>query len=117
MLFLQGDAANDFYVVREGEVQILVPAINGPALDVQTLGKGDVIGWSWLIPPYRWTFEAKAKSHAILLVFDGKAIMQECEQDPALGFALMKTFASLMSQRLHAARLKMMESWVPSGWA
>lgn len=44
VLFLQGDAANHFYVVRHGEVQILVPAINGPALDVQTLGKGDVIG-------------------------------------------------------------------------
>jgi CRP-like cAMP-binding protein len=117
LLFRQGDAADRFYLLREGSVRVGVPAINGPALEIQTLGPGEVIGWSWLIPPYQWSFEARAASDASLISFDGKAILQECEQDPALGYALMKIFAALMSQRLHAARLKMMESWAPSGWA
>ena len=117
LLFSQGTAAEHFYVLREGTVQIRVPAINGPALDVQTLGADDVIGWSWLIPPYQWTFEARAQTDSTLLVFDGKAILQECEQDPALGYALMKIFAALMSRRLHAARRKLMDSWAPPGWA
>ncbi len=117
VLFSQGDAAQHFYVLREGAVQIGVPAINGPALEVQALGADAVIGWSWLIPPYRWSFEAKAQSDASLVAFDGKAILQECEKDPALGYALMKVFAALMSQRLDAARIKMMESWMPPGWA
>ncbi|MBW4049057.1 MAG: cyclic nucleotide-binding domain-containing protein [Proteobacteria bacterium] len=117
VLFSQGDAAQHFYVLREGAVQIGVPAINGPALEVQALGADAVIGWSWLIPPYRWSFEAKAQSESSLVAFDGKPILQECEKDPALGYALMKIFAALMSQRLDAARLKMMDSWMPPGWA
>lgn len=117
VLFLQDQAADAFYVVREGRVKICVPAINGPGVEVQTLGPWDVIGWSWLIPPYRWAFEAKALTPVTLLRFDGKAILQECEQDPALGYAVMKMFATLMSERLHAARLRMMASWAPPGWA
>ncbi|MGA8008416.1 MAG: cyclic nucleotide-binding domain-containing protein [Thiomonas sp.] len=117
LLFRQDQSADAFYVVRSGEVLIGVPAINGPGVEVQTLRKHDVIGWSWLIPPYKWTFEAKMLGPTTLLRFDGKAILQECEQDSALGYALMKIFAGLMSVRLQAARLRMMESWAPAGWA
>ena len=117
VIFLQDKEADAFYIVREGKVQIQVPAINGPGVEVQALGEWDVIGWSWLIPPYRWAFEAKALTPVTLLRFDGKAILQECESDSALGYALMKIFAGLMSERLRAARLRMMESWAPPGWA
>ena len=116
-LFRQGDAADRFYVLREGAVQVGVPAINGPELEVQSLGPGDVIGWSWLIEPYRWAFDARVTRDARLLAFDGQQIMVECERDPALGYALFKVFAALMSTRLQAARTRMMESWAPPGWA
>ena len=117
VLFQQGQVADAFYILRTGSVQIGVPAINGPGVEVQTLGAHDVLGWSWLIPPYQWTFEAKSLTPSTLLRFDGKAILQECERDPALGYALMKIFAALMSVRLQAARLRMMECWAPPGWA
>ncbi|WP_449371568.1 Crp/Fnr family transcriptional regulator [Thiomonas sp.] len=117
VIFLQEQEADAFYVVLDGKVQIQVPAINGPGVDVQALGKWDVIGWSWLIAPYRWAFEAKALTPVTLLRFDGKAILKECEHDTDLGYALMKIFAGLMSERLHAARLRMMECWAPPGWA
>jgi CRP-like cAMP-binding protein len=117
LLFRQGESAEHFYILREGSIKVEVPAISGPALVVQTLGEGDVLGWSWLIPPYRWTFEAKAVKDSKVLMFDGKFLLQHCESDADFGYALMKRFAGLMSERLHAARLKMMDSWAPAGWA
>lgn len=116
-LFRQQDPAEHFFILKTGAIKVEVPSINGPALEVQTLGADDVLGWSWLIPPYRWTFEAKAQSDSTVLVFDGKSLLQQCEKDCDFGYALMKRFTGLMSQRLHAARQKMMDSWAPAGWA
>lgn len=117
MLFRQEDPAEHFYILLAGSIQVEVPSIMGPALVVQTLGADEILGWSWLIPPYKWTFEAKADHESKVLVFDGKALLAHCESDHNFGYALMKRFAGLMSQRLHAARLKMMDSWAPAGWA
>lgn len=117
MLFRQEDSAESFYIMVDGSIDVGVPSIMGPALVVQTLGKDDILGWSWLIPPYKWTFEAKANRDSTVLVFDGKALLQHCENNTDFGYTLMKRFAGLMSQRLHAARMKMMDSWAPAGWA
>lgn len=117
LLFRQEDSAERFYILLAGSIRVEVPSIMGPALVVQTLGPDDVLGWSWLIPPYKWTFEAKADHDSKMLVFDGKALLAHCEKDTGFGYALMKRFAGLMSERLHAARLKMMDSWAPAGWA
>lgn len=117
LLFRQADSAEHFYILMDGSIQVDVPSIMGPALVVQTLGTDQVLGWSWLIPPYKWTFEAKALSDSKVLVFDGKALLQQCENDNTFGYALMKRFTGLMSERLHAARMKMMDSWAPAGWA
>lgn len=116
-LFKQQDAATHFYIVRDGSITVEVPSLYGPPLVVQTLGVDDVLGWSWLIPPYTWTFEAKADTDSKVLMFDGKALLKYCEKNTDFGYALMKRFAGLMSERLQAARLKMMESWAPAGWA
>jgi len=117
LLFKQEDPAEHFYILLEGSIEVEVPSIMGPALIVQTLGKDDILGWSWLIPPFKWTFEAKAHKESRVLAFDGKALLQQCEEDNDFGYALMKRFAGLMSERLHAARLKMMDNWAPPGWA
>ena len=117
LLFNQEEPAEHFYVLIDGAIEVEVPAIAGPNLVVQSLGADDVLGWSWLIPPYRWTFEAKATSDSKVIVFDGKSLLQYCEKNHHFGYSLMKHFAGLMSERLHAARLKMMDSWAPAGWA
>ena len=117
LLFNQEEPAEHFYILIEGAIEVEVPAIAGPNLVVQSLGADDVLGWSWLIPPYKWTFEAKATADSKVLVFDGKALLQHCEKDHDFGYSLMKRFAGLMSERLHAARLKMMDSWARTGWA
>lgn len=117
ILFRQGENADKFYVVRGGRISIQIPAIMGPNLEIQMLGKDQVLGWSWLIPPYKWTFQTRAEEDSELLEFDGTAILARCEQEPKFGYELLKRFAALMSERLNAARQKMMDEWNPAGFA
>jgi CRP/FNR family transcriptional regulator, cyclic AMP receptor protein len=117
ILFRQGENADKFYVVCSGRISIQMPAIMGPALEIQTLGKGQVLGWSWLISPYKWNFQTKAEEDSELLQFDGTAILARCEQEPKFGYELLKKFAALMSVGLNAARQKMMDEWNPVGFA
>lgn len=116
-LFKQDDDARRFYILRSGRVRVEIPSLYGPPLEVQSLGPDEILGWSWLIAPYRWTFAAIAETDSRLLVFDGESLLGHCEKDPAFGYALMKRFTALMSERLHAARLRMMENWSPPGIA
>ena len=117
VLFKQGDHADKFFLLRNGQVSIQVPALVGPTLEVQTLGKDQVLGWSWLIPPYRWNFLARAVEDSELLQFDGITILAHCGEDPKFGYELFRCFAALMSERLDAARQKMMDQWNPPGFA
>ena len=117
ILFLQGERADKFYVVRSGRISIQMPAIMGPTLEIQTVDEDQVLGWSWLISPYRWNFQTKAEEDSELLQFDGVAILARCEQEPKFGYELLKKFAGLMSVRLNAARQKMMDEWNPVGFA
>ena len=117
VLFQQGKPADKFYLVREGRVSVQVPALVGPAMELQVLGENQILGWSWLIPPYRWNFMARALEDSVVLEFDGTAILARCEQDPEFGYELFKRFTELMSTRLNAARQTMMEQWNPPGFA
>lgn len=117
VVFRYGDRADHFYLVSSGHVSVEVAAISGPALELQDLGPGATVGWSWLIPPHRWNFNARAISPAEVIEFDGSAVLARCEEDPRFGYALLKRFATLMSERLAFARQKMMEAWSPAGFA
>ena len=117
VLFQQGKIADKFYLVRKGQVSVQVPALVGPPLELQILGDNQILGWSWLIPPYRWNFLARATEDTELLEFDGRAILARCEKDPKFGYELLKRFTALMSERLNVARQKMMDQWNPPGFA
>jgi CRP/FNR family cyclic AMP-dependent transcriptional regulator len=117
VLFRQSDRAHHFYLIRNGTISIEVPAITGPTLKVQSLGAGQILGWSWLIPPYKWNFQARAEEQTSLFAFDGDAVLARCEEEPQFGYALLKRFASLMAERLEVARRKMMDQWNPPGFA
>jgi len=116
-LFQQGKPADKFYMLRNGRVSVQVPALVGPPLELQVLGEDQILGWSWLIPPYRWNFQARAVEDTDLIEFDGSAILARCEKDPKFGYELFKRFTGLMSARLEAARQKMMDQWNPPGFA
>lgn len=113
-VFRQDESARHFYLITKGEASIQIPSIYGPPLIVQKLGAGELLGWSWLIPPYKWHFDARATSDLDVIEFDGARLLQRCEKDPALGYQLLKRFSALMSDRVQAARLKMMEVCEPT---
>jgi CRP-like cAMP-binding protein len=117
VVFHFGDRATRFYLVVAGHISVEVAAIEGPALQLQDLGPGMVLGWSWLIPPHRWAFQARATTPLEVIEFDGDAVLAQCEANPAFGYTLLKRFSALMSERLHQARQRMIEEWRPEGLA
>lgn len=117
VLFQYGDRATQFFLVLEGHLSLEIAAIEGPALELQDLGPGRIAGWSWLISPNRWNFQARARTAIEYLEFDGTAVFAECERNPKFGYELLKRFSTLMSERLQFARQKMMQEWKPLGFA
>lgn len=117
VLFRIGDSASSFYVVGKGAIQLEVPAISGPTLEVEHLGPDQVLGWSWLIPPYRWNFNARTEAESELLMVEGSPVLERCERDAEFGYQLLKRFSALMSERLNVARQKMIDQWNPPGFA
>jgi CRP/FNR family transcriptional regulator, cyclic AMP receptor protein len=115
MLFRDGDEANTFYVIRHGAValEMFVPS-RGP-VTVETLEAGDVVGWSWLFPPYRWHFDARALSLVRATTFDGACLRGKCEADPKLGYELMSRFAQVAIERLQWTRLRLLDVYGYAG--
>ncbi len=103
--------AHEFFIVRQGRVSIEVPSIEGDSLDIQTVGDGSLLGWSWLIPPYRWSFDARAVAPSTVISVNGDRLRAACDADPKLGYLLMKRFAFLMAERLNAARIAAMRHY------
>ena len=108
-IFREGDPADAFYVVRHGSVALeaFVPA-RRPAV-IETIEAGEVLGWSWLFPPYRWHFDARALTPVRALGFDGACLRGKCEADPALGYDLMGRFAQVVIERLQWTRLRLLD--------
>ncbi len=80
-----------------------------PPVVVQTLGAGEILGWSWLVPPYRWMFDARAVEPTRAIALDGKCLRGKCEDDHDLGYELLKRFAHIIEERLQAARLQLLD--------
>ena len=114
-LFREGEDANTFYVIRAGKIAIEIFSPKRGALTIQTLGEGEVLGWSWLFPPYRWHFDAKALELTRAISLDGKCLRDKCEVDHDLGYELMKRFSDVMIQRLQATRLQVLDLYAENG--
>jgi CRP/FNR family transcriptional regulator, cyclic AMP receptor protein len=108
-LFRDRDEANTFYVIRQGSVALEMFVPTRGAVTIETLEAGDVLGWSWLFPPYRWHFDARALSLVRATTFDGACLRAKCEADPKLGYDLMSRFAQVAIQRLQWTRLRLLD--------
>jgi CRP/FNR family cyclic AMP-dependent transcriptional regulator len=108
LLFREGGDADSFYVVRYGRVALEVHDPRGGTLVVDTADEGDVVGWSWLVPPYRWIFDARAVTPTSAVQFDGVCMRGKCEADPQLGYALMQRVTRVMYARLQASRIRLL---------
>ena len=107
-LIREGEQADNFWVIREGRVAVgvLTP---GRMITLETLHRGDILGWSWLLPPYRWRFDAEALDEVHAIVYEADCLREKCLSDPALGFHLTQRFASVLDERLQSARMQVLD--------
>ncbi len=108
-IFYEGDPANRFYLILEGRVSLESPieevgGFRSGAVQIQTVGKGDVLGWSWLFPPYYWHFDARAVTPVKAIFFYGTALREEGERDHDFGYELMKRLSQIVIARLQMTR-------------
>jgi CRP/FNR family cyclic AMP-dependent transcriptional regulator len=108
LLLTEGADADAFYVVRHGRVAVEVHDPRGGTLVVDTADEGDVVGWSWLVAPYRWLFDARAVIETSAIQFDGVCLRGKCDADPTLGYALMQRVTQVMYERLQASRIRLL---------
>jgi len=102
MIFREEEEANEFYVIREGKVALDLHSPNSGIITIDTLEDGEILGWSWLVPPYYWRFDARATQNTRAIALDGKCLRDKCESDHNLGYELLKRFTSIIEQRLQA---------------
>jgi CRP-like cAMP-binding protein len=115
MLFREGEPADVFFLVRHGmlALETFVPA-RGPML-IETIGSGEVLGWSWLFQPYKWHFDVRAITGIRATRFDGLCLREKCDADPALGYALMQCFARVAITRLQWTRRRLVDIYAHDG--
>jgi CRP-like cAMP-binding protein len=106
-IFHEGEEANTFYLIRQGKVALQIFSERRGPLTILTLGEGEILGWSWLFPPYRWKFSARTLEPTRVFAIDGQCLRAKAEQDHELGYELLKRFAYVVEDRLEAMRLQL----------
>jgi CRP/FNR family transcriptional regulator, cyclic AMP receptor protein len=105
----EGDPANTFYLIREGKVAVEVLAPQHKPIIISTLSVGEILGWSWLVPPFQWKFHARAVDDVRAIALDGKCLRTKCEENHDLGYEVLKRFAQIVEQRLEATRFQLLD--------
>lgn len=108
-LFKENEEANSFYIVRNGKIALEIYSPEKGAIVIQTIGEGEMIGWSWMVPPYHWKFDARAIELTRLIELDGTCLRNKCESDPKLGYEIMKRLANVFEQRINSLRLQFLD--------
>jgi CRP/FNR family transcriptional regulator, cyclic AMP receptor protein len=114
-LFREGDPADTFYVIRRGTVALDIHVPAREPVTVETLHGGDLLGWSWLFPPYKWSFDGRAVEDTSAISLDGACLRGKCDDDHELGYELMKRFAQVIVDRLQATRLRLLDVYGRGG--
>lgn len=110
IIFHEGEPANRFYLICRGKIALETRLKDKPAAPVQFLGAGDVLGWSWLFPPYYWHFDARAVEPTSAIFFYGTRLREECDEDPAFGYGLMERVAEIAITRLQRVRSQLLQT-------
>lgn len=108
LVFREGDRADACYLLRAGHVGLQLHAPDGP-LVVETLAGERVLGWSWLVPPHRWRFDAVAIDDVDALRLDARCLRRLLDTDPALGFAVSRILLATVSDRLEHTRIRLLD--------
>ena len=111
VVFREGETANRFYLIEEGEIVLEAAGRGDQPVVIETLGCGDLLGWSWLFPPYVWHFTARATQPTSAIFFYGTVLREYCEKNHALGFELFKRMSAVMTHRLQLTRARFLSSY------
>jgi CRP-like cAMP-binding protein len=107
----EGEMANKFFLIRTGRVALEIDVSGRGGLRIQTSGPGEVLGWSWLISPYRWHFSGIAVMDTRAIALDAECLRNKCETDPKFGYEMLKRLALVMERRLEATRLQLLDMY------
>jgi CRP/FNR family transcriptional regulator, cyclic AMP receptor protein len=105
----EGNLANRFYLIREGKVALELFVPERGSVMMATVGAGEILGWSWLVPPFIWRFDARAIEMTRAIALDGECLRAKCDANPRLGYELLKRVAGVFADRLSATRLQLLD--------
>ncbi|MEK6675805.1 MAG: cyclic nucleotide-binding domain-containing protein [Planctomycetota bacterium] len=108
-LLKEGEDARVLYLLRAGKVGIEAHVPGKGAMQVGRVGEGDVLGWSWLVQPYRWHFDARAVEVTRALELDGTCLREKFEKDHELGYEVLKRFVAVIAQRLEWTHMQVLD--------
>ena len=108
-IFAEGGAADRFWLIEAGSAALDLRVPGRGDQVIETLTEGSVLGWSWLHAPYRWQFGAVARDRLDTIEFDGGSVRERCDADPAFGYAMLRQFTPVITERLHATRLRLLD--------
>jgi CRP/FNR family transcriptional regulator, cyclic AMP receptor protein len=109
-LFEEGATADRFWLVDAGHVKLDAMMPGGSRLIIETLGRGDIVGLSWMMPPYQWGFGAITAQPTQAFEFDARAVRDACDDDPGLGYEISRRFSMAVVRRLQATRTRLLET-------
>lgn len=106
-IFEEGGFASKFWLIQSGHValDVLVPGSGRVIID--TIGIGDLLGCSWLFPPYRWAFGAVCVTPVHTFEFNAAAIRTCCAADAAFGAEFRDRLLRVLARRLQSTRTRL----------
>lgn len=116
-VFREGQRADHFWTLRSGAVRLDLQVPTHPPVVLETLHRGDLLGWSWLFPPYEWQFGARTEGAVTAWEFDAVAVRELCEADPAFAQGLLFHVARVIAHRLVTSRMRLLHMYGPYGFA
>jgi CRP/FNR family cyclic AMP-dependent transcriptional regulator len=108
-LMREGDPADTFFVIRHGRVAMEIFVPQRGAVTIETIDDGDLLGWSWLVPPFRQHLDARAVGNVHTVAFDAACLRGKSDTDPVLGYELMRRFIPVIVERLQATRVRLLD--------
>lgn len=109
MIFREGEVSNHFYLIKQGRVALQINTPTRGAIVIQTINVGDILSWSWLIPPYYSYFDARALETTAVLALNVECLREKCKIDPMLDYEILKRFVPIIANRLRATRMQLMD--------
>lgn len=114
-LFQEGGAADMLYLIRHGRVALETHRPGQSPVCFQTVGEGDLVGLSWLVPPYRWSYDARALEVTRAIGMDATCLRNKCDADHSLGYEVMQRLVPILVNRLQATRWQVMDVYGTPG--